>query len=307
MDRFNIKGKKDGYTYMKGGSVYRLIRSIAIAGLFVAAGLLVFTITGIFSMSAAIFGLISSIAVICIFGVSSLPWVKRLENKQVKKASIVFISFIGICALLWIIAIWMVVALINMGEGASEEQLTTLLWFIKLTILVSLQLLISSFIGHTIVRFGKELIPFQVVTFLSYLFVDFYLSFALICVVIKPATAIDQAFSVLPQIDILGTRFMVTMFILSLVFMAISNGVIKSVEANRIRHSTEIVAQHSFGEEGISIVTEQPAKKEEEEKEEKKDEISLEEKLHKLKDLFDKNLITEKEYEEKRAEILKQM
>ena len=300
-----MTSKKEGYTYMKGGNAYRAIRAVAIAGLFVAAALLVFTITGFFSMSVAIFGLIASIAVICIFGVMSLPWVKRLENKQAKRASIVFISFIAVCALLWIISIWMIVALINMGEGASEGQVTTLLWFIKLTVIISLQLLISSFIGHTIVRFGKELIPFQVVTFLSYLFVDFYLSFALICVRIKPATAIDKAFSVLDAIKILGTQFMVTMFILALVFMLISNGVMKSVEANRVRHSTEIVAQHSFGEEGISIVTEETKREEKEQK--TKEEDSAEKRLEKLKKLFEQNLITEKEYQEKRNEILKSM
>ena len=292
-------GLDDTKGFMKGGKIYKTISSISIAGIFVAVGILVFALTGYLKLSPALFGLVFSIAVLCMGLVTTLPWVRRIEKNQVKKLSFLFIGFIGLCALLWLIAIWVVVGLINAGDAITDNAIAGTMLFVQITVVLSMQLLISTFIGNMILRFGKELIPFQVVTGISYLFLDFYITFALLCIRINPAI---PELTVAESISLLGSRFMITLLILSLAFMGVSAGVMKSIETRRIRHTTEILIDKNSplfenvdGEQSSTQSTSEQNKE------------SSQDRLEKLKNLYEQNLITEEEYNAKRADILKDM
>ena len=292
-------GLDDTKNFMKGGKIYKTISSIAITGIFVAVGILVLALTGNLKLSPALFGLMFSIAVLCMGLITTLPWVRRIERNQVKKLSLVFIGFIGLCALLWLITIWVVVGLINQGSAVSDNAIAGTMLFVQITIVLSMQLLITTFIGSMILRFGKELIPFQIITGISYLFLDFYITFALLCIRINPAI---PDLSVADSISILGSNAMITLLVLSLAFMGVSAGVMKSIETRRIRHTTEILVEKDsplFDNVDNGENDTQQAQSQGKE--------SPEDRLEKLKKLYEQNLITEEEYNSKRADILKDM
>lgn len=292
-------GLDDTKNFMKGGKIYKTISSIAITGIFVAVGILVLALTGNLKLSPALFGLMFSIAVLCMGLITTLPWVRRIERNQVKKLSLVFIGFIGLCALLWLITIWVVVGLINQGSAVSDNAIAGTMLFVQITIVLSMQLLITTFIGSMILRFGKELIPFQVITGISYLFLDFYITFALLCIRINPAI---PELSVADSISILGSNAMITLLVLSLAFMGVSAGVMKSIETRRIRHTTEILVEKDSPLFDNVDNGEKDTKPEQSQGKE-----SPEDRLEKLKKLYEQNLITEEEYNSKRADILKDM
>ena len=77
-------GLDDTKNFMKGGKIYKTISSIAITGIFVAVGILVLALTGNLKLSPALFGLMFSIAVLCMGLITTLPWVRRIEKNQVK-------------------------------------------------------------------------------------------------------------------------------------------------------------------------------------------------------------------------------
>ena len=84
--------------------------------------------------------------------------------------------------------------------------------------------------------------------------------------------------------------------------MGVSAGVMKSIETRRIRHTTEILIDKNSplfenvdGEQSSTQSTSEQNKE------------SSQDRLEKLKNLYEQNLITEEEYNAKRADILKDM
>ena len=281
---------------INGGKLYRTISSIAITGIFVAIAVLVFALMGFFTLSSFLFGLVFTIAVLCLSLISTLPWVKRIEDGELKKVSMVFLTFIGITAVLWIIAVWMGVTLYNKTVAAaiSEKEVMSLLLFMKIVTITSAQLIISSAIGNTVLKFKKTMYPLQVVTYLSYAFVDFYLIYLLTCIQIDPNAS--QTISVASGITLLGNRWMITFLILSIIFMGVSTGIIRAIDNRRMKNFSESLSMN--GEVGhFTVVNEEASSPKE----------SVEDKLAKLKDLYDKELITKEEYEQKKQDLMKDL
>ncbi len=275
---------------IQGGKIYRTISSTAILGIFIAVAILVFAILGFFSLSSGVFGLIFSIAVICISLISSLPWIKRLEDGVLKKASIIFISFIVITAVLWIVAVWLGVMLYNKsvsGEVADKEVAGVLL-FVKIATITSTQLMIASSIGNNVVKFKKTMLVLQAVTYASFLFIDFYLVYLLACINIDPASS--EIISIADGISFLGNRWMIAFLILSVIFIGISSGIIRAIDNRRMRSASEHLIIH---QENLSKAQNESVKE------------KVEDKLAKLKDLHERELISTEEYETKRKELLK--
>ena len=276
-----------------GGKVYRTLAGCAITGVFLAFGLLVFALTGFFHLDAILVGLIVSVITASLGIITILPWVRRIEKGEYKKMAIVFISLIGVCILLWFISVWTVVILFK-TQSESIGALVFVFNLIKATIVISAQLIVSSTIANVILKYKTSFIPFQVITYLSYLFIDVYLCILLFCLVITNETAYIS-----DSIGVLGNRYMITFLILSFVYSAVSSSIMKSIE---VRKTKSVVNGVNETTENAITETEQEAKPEA-----PKQPKSAAERLENLKVMHENGLITDAEYDAKRADILKDM
>ena len=259
-------------------------------GVFIIITILVLSIMGYIPMSAIIFGILATLAVLCIGALSALPWIKKIEKKDYFKTAIVFTSLIAICCLLWIICVWLAVNMyIKLRDNSDASTLIKTLGFIKGTVIVTLQFMVASVVATCLTKFKKTMIPFQIITYVSYLFFDFYITFFLACI---RYNKIEGEVQISETIKLLGNKLMLTLFILAIVYVAISNAVIKRIQERKAKEFVEDNYDKSID---IGTETEQEPKD------------SIQEKLESLKKMYEAELITKEEYEQKKSEILKDM
>lgn len=67
-------------------SLYGLIQTISIVGLFLAVGLIVLAATGTLHMGTGLIQFVGIIAVICLCGLMSLVWARNLERGKQKNS-----------------------------------------------------------------------------------------------------------------------------------------------------------------------------------------------------------------------------
>ena len=170
----------------------------------------------------------------------------------------------------------------------STASLITTLRFIKITAIISLQILISSLIANTIIRYKKELIVFQVITYASNLFFYFYVTCFLLCLKIDPQEGLEIAKS----INFLFTKFMFVLFLISIAFMSISSKIMKTIDTRRFKKAVDNYNSTKTDQ------TQTPAPQLK---------GPIEERLQKLQAMLKNNLITQEEYNKKREEILKDL
>ena len=163
----------------------------------------------------------------------------------------------------------------------------------------------ASLVAETIIRYRNKMVVFQAITYLSNLFFDFYVTFFLGCLSIS-----SKGVSLSENVKILGNKFMVVTFAISILYMAISSAIMKKQEAKRMT----LAIQENYNIDGSKRGPKQRTVKEmigdkTEEKEEDQVQVNQkpEEKLESLKNMLDKNLISQEEYDKKREEILKDM
>lgn len=280
--------------FQSGGKVYRILATISMLGIFLAAGILVLSGTGVFEISAAIFGTVAMIGILCLAITAVLPWVQRIEKNENKIVSIVFISVIAACAVLWIVCDWLIVAIVtNHNAGIA------LLWSIKIAIILSLQLMVADVVAAMLIRFKKTFLILQCITYFSFVFIDFYFTFLVCCIrIVGEEVKISDAFA------FLGSPAMITLIVLAFVYASISNFILKRMQQSRLRNMVNnyydggqtTTAGNDVREVEVPQETIQEMPKE-----------TPEEKLEKLKKLYDQQLISQEDYEAKKAEIIKDL
>ncbi len=269
--------------------LYQIVSNIAIVGIFIAVALLVLAVFKIFKTNTFMFGLIATIALLSIGCLMLLPWLKNFEKGINKKTSIVFMCFVIICTALWIICVFLILNLYSKSQAdASNTSLAGMLKFLKITLIISLQFMMSSLIASTIIKYKNKMIFFQAITYLSNLYFDFYVTFFLCCLTITPNEGLEIANS----IKFLFNKLILVLFVLSIIYMFISSSIMKSVEAKRFKSAVE----DNYEIDGTTKSNSNSQL-----------ETSPEQKLEKLKNLLDKNLITQEEYDKKKENILKDM
>lgn len=283
LDRYDDLAEK----FRNGGKLYKILASISMVGIFLAAGILVLAGTGVFKISAGVFGTVAMIGILCLALVSMLPWVRRFENGEYKKIAIAFMAVISTCAVLWIVSDWLIVAMVNnLNAGVA------LLWFVKIAIILSLQLMVADVVAVMLLRFGKSYLPFQIITYLSYLFIDFYVTFLLCCIMINGG---DIKLS--PAFGVFGSKAMISLIVLAVVYAVISSSILRFVQQRRFRNMVNDYNEGKFDK--VDDNAEEPVKEEPKE--------TTEEKLEKIKKLYEQELITKEEYEAKKTEIIKDL
>ena len=291
---FRKKQEKDIQNGDEDNRLYKLVSNIAIIGVFVSVAILVLGIFKIFEMNSFIFGVVATIAVLSIACFLLLPWVRRFGRGENKKISLVFMALIIACAVLWLVCVYMFIGIYNKSkvDGFDAKSLVTPLNFVKATLIISMQFLMASLVAETVIRYRKKMIVFQAITYLSNLFFDFYITFFLGCLSIS-----NEGMALSDKAKILGNKFMVVMFVISIIYMAISSAIMKKQEAKRFT----LAVQDNYDIDG------QKRSKDEKTEEVQPAVQSPEEKLESLKNMLDKNLISQEEYDKKREEILKDM
>jgi len=243
------------------------------------------------------FGLISTIALISVGCLLVLPWIRTFEKGGNKTISIIFISLIVLCTILWIICVYLGINLYKNTKTniANIGSLVLTLRFIKVTTIITLQIFVSSLIANTIIRYKKEMIAFQVITYASNLFFDFYVTCLLLCLRITP----QEGLQIAKAIKFLFTKFMFVLFLLSIVYMSLSSKIMKTIDARRFKNAVEDYNSTSTQPEQPTVqTTEQPAEK---------SKTTAEERLQKLQSMLEKKLITQEEFNKKREEIIKDL
>lgn len=297
----------------KPGKLYKTLSTISTVGLFITVGLLV---TGLLQgYLSPITALILSIFTIIFAGcMLSLVWINNIENKRYTKTSIVFLAFTVLCCLLWIAAAIMVYVILVKSASNKSYNPTALLRFIKIAGIISIQFVVSNIITRNLIKYKKSYIAFQIIMYISCLFVDFYVSMFALGIQFTP----EKGMSISKTIgSFLFSGGMITTFILFVVYIAIANSVLNGIQtkkngghSNRRRRTligslVDEIENGSFEE--VSVENKPSNETKVVEQEEKKEKESPQERLTKLKQLFEGGLITEEEFNAKKQEILEEM
>lgn len=275
-------------------SLYGIIQTISIVGLFLAVGLIVLAATGTFHMGTGLVQFVGIIAVICLCGLMSLVWARNLERGKAKVVSIVFLSIIAVVCILWIVAVCVVMGLIRKGDTVSEKELANTVRFIKIVLIISVQFICGTTIGAVITRYGKSMLVFQIIMYVSNIVVDLYVTGWLLLFKIDGT---DIAFnSASGLFSFLTSNAVYPIAILALAYVSLSNSIIKRIELKRQKYQIE-----NYGDridkkevEAQAQTNVQPVK-------------DNKQKLIELKSMLDEGLITQEEYDEKRKKLLEDM
>ena len=270
---------------MKKFSLQKLLTTISISLIFVITAIIVCGITGIFHLGVVAYEVLGCIILLCASCIFSIPWATRLEKNEYKKLSIIFLSFIALCVVLSLICYFCILHLIRTNGEPSKFLYN----FLRFSIVLIIQLFTSSTIAYVYLKYKKEMIVFQGVTYLSNLYVDFYFTFLILSAGMKNGSI------KLLNTDFLGNKLVLTILIIAVIYVIISNSIMKKIDKRKLKN---IVDNHfdSNGQDENTELAEQPAEP-----------VSVDAKLEKLKELFEKELITKEEYEQKKNDILKDM
>ena len=286
-----------------GGKLYRTISSIAIAGLFLAVGIIILAVMQMFNMSVTLGCSVAVIAIICSSCLIALPWIRLIERGEFKRTSIVFLCLDIVCGLLWIVCAILVSSIItkSINGTMTETYAYNTLRLIKVTLVITVQFFVSSFIGTGITKYRSTMVAFQVIAYLSYLLFDFFVSIILFCVEFSGGEINFNS----ELFAVINNRPMWTLFVVSIFYCAISSGIMNRQVLRRAKNMADDAFMDSVKDE-VELRKAQREGKDVVDLTEAKNE-SAEEKLEKLKNMYEKELITKEEYEEKRKNILKDM
>lgn len=310
-----VFNKKEKTIKPQGGKLYRLVNNVSIVGLFLAVTLIILMVMKTIPWSSGMVGLVLAIAIICFCLILALPWVRKLENKEFKVLSYVFLGLVALCCILWVIADIVVIKEFNAIKSISDSDPTDAeqgkfikgliysLKYLKTTLFITIQFSVASFVATSITKFRKTMIPFQAITYTAYAVCDFWISGIMMSVKINSNLDFSKnvefgdVFSANSGfLKFLVSRVMITILVVAIAYVIIAGVVNKKQEARRVSNATEDLA---FSGEEKNVVHEQDVQANHVE--------SAEDKLMSLKKMLDNGLITQEEYDEKKTDILKNM
>ncbi len=286
----------------KGGTVYNALSTASLVGLFLSVGIL---IVGVMrgTMGA---GLVLTLSILTIiFGCCalSLVWVRSLERKRFVKTSIVFLAFTVICGALWIGA---AISIYCMLTNPNTDKLGLWLNFLRISLVITMQFVFANIICRNIIRYKKTYLAFQIIFYISCLYVDFFLSLmSLSLKFYNNNIQLDNS-----TLEMLFSGPFLTCFIVAVVYVFISNQILDSIARKKgLKTGKGGMISSLFDDAEF----EEDLKKAEEKKNtpvppvvpaKKEDNSSVKERLAELKKLYNEGIITKEEYDAKRNDIL---
>ena len=256
----------------------------SITGIFVIVAAIVFMIFGFLPANSIIITILGLIAIACIACILATPWIERLQHGDFnKKVCISFISIIAVCMLLWLVC-WLLTMIVYITKSTYSAFLFNL---VRFSLIITIQFMVSSTIAYVLMKYKKTMILFQVITYFSNLFIDFYATYLILCLNLVGGSV------KFPGASIIFSKFMIALLVIAFLYVIISNAVIKSQEKRRSERVNEEYVVGGLVAQGD--IQQQPASEEE----------TLESKLKRLKNMKEEGLITEEEYEKKKADMMK--
>ena len=288
----NNKKLKESQNQEPQSKLYKIVHNISIFGTFTAIGVIVLAIFGLIKLSTFLFGFTATVVLISVACLMILPWLKIFEKGQHKKTAIVFMCFVIVCTILWLVCLYLGIYIYEgiKAETANKNTLLNTLNLIKITLIISLQFIVASLVASTIIKYKKQMLLFQIITYISNLFFDLYLTCFLLCITISS----EKGLIISENISFLFNKVVLALFALSIIYMALSSKIMQNVEAKRFKNAID---------ENYDIYGAQINKPENNEESPN----SAESRLEKLKTMLDKKLITQEEFDEKRKEIIKDL
>ena len=160
--------------------------------------------------------------------------------------------------------------------------------------IISVQFICGTTIGSVITRYGKSMLVFQVIMYISNIIVDLYVSGWLLLFKIDGT---DIAFNSSSGLfSFLTSNAVYPIAILALAYVSLSNSIIKRIELKRQKYQIE-----NYGDRIDQKEAEQQAQANAQPVKDNK------QKLVELKSMLDDGLITQEEYDEKRKKLLEEM
>lgn len=277
---------------------YKLFSNISIFLTIGLIAILIMMMTRYIAFSIVKLELVLILLVLSIASSVSLTWIQKIMQNRFKILSWVMIGFVIAFSILWIATIFVVVNFIKKiptiaDEAEAIKMITAFVSYLQFVLIASLQFILGSFVANKVANFGKSNIVLQVLNYLSVVMVDVWL-----CKLVTIITFKGTEFQ-LNDTSFLVSRGWWTLLLIAAAVLIVTQASITRIYRRRRREiSTRTLAmdaEMSFGEVAEPFQA----------KETKKAEPTLEEKLKQLKALRDSDMITEEEYQEKRANLLK--
>ena len=273
-------------------NLFRLLQNIALIGIMLVIGLVVVFVTGAVPVNNILIEFTIIIGLLLLGVLLVLPWAKYLEQKQYKIVSLVFLIAVAVCVVLWIIC----TAIIFHAYRAQNIEDLSVINLVRVTLIISFQVIVASFIGKFIIKYQAKYVPFQVIAYISILYVDFFLSTLLCGIKVLPGE-IDYSQStlnfIIPQWPFL---------MLACVYLGVVYGVITNSRKRRVRNA--ILGKSRKLNKDIGLIDLEDDNEEEKPTTNNQD---AEAQLEKIKGMYDKGLITKEEYDAKRQAILEKL
>ena len=216
-----------------------------------------------------------------------MPWAKRLRMHNYGTISKIFIYLCAtLCGLLIISDIFIINIVVT---SKTLEQSIFQINFIKWVLIFVIQFSIFSTIVNSYLQFSKDRLPLQILSGIAYIVFDVYATTIIIAVSISKEDGFSFNNSVM---NYLFSKPMITLLVIACFIFATS---LIWFSALKI-HSKKS---------GVNIDRRKYIEKDNQNKEENQKEQSvIETKLEELNSMYEKKLITEDEYNQKRKDIL---
>ncbi len=271
----------------------KIFSTISITSLFVVVGLIVLMIVGTIKSSRFMWDFVLIVGIVSFSCVSCLSVARYVEDKEKRIPAYIVMGLTGVTCILWIIALFVGQGFIDKIMGGTVEGANLIhTWnYIKTVIFITVQTALANLIVTYIFWFKNRLIPFQVVMYVSNGIVDLWLSLVLLSSGFN-----DHG----PYANFmwLYSKEVMTIVIISFLYTMISTMLIRRFFRRKV-----VVTTHNYDPNmEIEVETKEETAGKEVEKQ-----PTVEERIKKLDTLKAGGLITEEEYNAKKAKILEEL
>lgn len=272
----------------------KIFSTVSITSLFIVVGLIVLMIGGTIKSSRFMWDLVLIVGIVSFSCVSCLSVARYVEDKEKRIPAFIVIGLTGLTCILWIIALFVGQGFIDkiIGGTVNGDNLINTWNYIKIVIFVTIQTAFANLIVTYLFWFKNRLIPFQVVMYISNGIVDLWLSLVFLSTVFSEEDGVSM------KLTWLINKEVITVVVIAFLYMMISTMLIRRFFRRKV-----VVTTHNYDPNmEIEVETKEETAGKEVEKQ-----PTVEERIKKLDTLKAGGLITEEEYNAKKAKILEEL
>lgn len=276
------------------GKKWDLFKILTNVSLYLMIAIIVIFVLGvfkIFTLNSAIIKLLAFLIIVCASTWVVIPWARKLSkypnDKKIKIVSYCVIGVATLCALLWIVAIFIseqfIKAVILEDSDVKGTIIGTARYF-RFLFVFTIQYLIGNYVTSNIVKYGKEKIPYQVIIYACMLYFDYFLMKILFFVKIDANNNLNFS-----NLDFFSNTITWMLLVMSLLILIVASVFNKQYEKRMMQDKNDKEIRDD------RLKQNNPPQE------------SVETKLKNLKSLLESGSISQEEYDAKRAEILKDL